>query len=89
MKALDLDGSDAYCSATPESWAEVLASQRRDDVDGYILSCANISCFSVIGRMERELGKPLITSNQAVLWAMLRAADASRPRDLGALMDVA
>jgi maleate cis-trans isomerase len=40
----------------------------------------------VIERVERALGKPLVTSNQSVLWATLRAADAARPDGLGTLM---
>jgi maleate isomerase len=64
-----------------------LAAQRAD-ADGYLLSCANVSCFSVIDRIEAGLKKPLVTSNQSVLWALLRAAQAPRPQGLGALMSV-
>jgi maleate isomerase len=68
-------------------WEETLLGQRAD-ADGYLLSCANISCFSVIDRVEAGLKKPLVTSNQSVLWALLRAAQAPRPTGLGALMNV-
>jgi maleate isomerase len=86
--ALDLGGSDAFCSAPPATWEAALLSTQRDDVDAYVLSCANIACFSVIGRIESALQRPLITSNQSVLWATLRAAEAPRPRDLGRLMNL-
>lgn len=85
-KALDLGGSDAFCATPPSAWEAALLASQRDDVDAYVLSCANIACFSVIDRIERALGRPLITSNQAVLWATLRAAGGPRPDGLGRLM---
>jgi len=88
MKALNCAGSDAYCAVPPETWEAVLTDARRDDVDAYVLSCANISCFAVIERIERALQRPLVTSNQSVLWATLRAADAPRPAELGQLMRI-
>jgi maleate isomerase len=84
--ALDLGGSDAYCAAPASTWEAALLEARRDDADAYLLSCANVACFAVIERVERALGKPLVTSNQSVLWAALRAAGAGRPAGLGTLM---
>lgn len=84
--ALDLGGSDAFCGAPPETWAQALLAARCDDADVYVLSCANIACFSIIRQMESALQRPLITSNQSVLWATLRAANAARPAGLGAIM---
>ena len=85
---LDLGGSDAYCAAPAETWESALLAARRDDVDAYVLSCANISCFSIIERLESALERPVITSNQSVLWAALRAADAPRPAALGRVMSI-
>jgi maleate isomerase len=85
-KALDLGGSDAFCATPAPVWEAALLAARRDDVDAYVLSCANIACFDVIERIERALQRPLVTSNQSVLWATLRAAGARRPSGLGRLM---
>ncbi len=86
--AADLGGSDAYCATPAEAWETALLDARREDADAYLLSCANIACFAVIERVERALGKPLVTSNQSVLWATLRAAAAVRPERLGLLMQL-
>ncbi|MFM1814731.1 MAG: hypothetical protein RLZ98_1426, partial [Pseudomonadota bacterium] len=64
----DLPGSDAYCSTPPSYWREKAIEARDNSADAYLLSCANISVFSVIQELETELGKPVVTSNQAVLW---------------------
>jgi maleate isomerase len=84
--ARDLGGSDVFCTTPASAWEAALIAARRDDIDAYVLSCANIACFDVIERVESVLGKPVVTSNQSVLWATLRAAAAPRPARLGALM---
>jgi maleate isomerase len=86
--AADLGGSDAYCAAPAGMWETALLDARRDDADAYVLSCANVSCFDIIENVEGALGKPLVTSNQSVLWATLRAANAPRPSGLGRLMQL-
>ena len=45
---------------------------RRPDADAYLVSCANISVFGVIEELEGRLGRPIVTSNQAVIWDALR-----------------
>lgn len=39
--------------------------------DAVFVSCTNILVMDQIERLERELGKPVVTSNQATLWAVL------------------
>jgi maleate isomerase len=46
---------------------------RRDDVDAYFFSCATIRAAPMIETLERDLGKPVITSNQSMMWHALRA----------------
>jgi maleate isomerase len=70
--AKELDGSDAYCAAPPEFWFETALGARRDDADVYFLSCANISCLGIVERLENALGRPVITSNQAVIGETVR-----------------
>lgn len=40
---------------------------------GLFISCTNLRTFKIIKRLEEELGKPVVTSNQASLWATLRS----------------
>jgi maleate isomerase len=73
-KAASLAGTDAYCSTPPRFWYDLAMALRRDDADAYFLSCANIRAIDVIEDLERDLGRPVVTSNQAALWASLRKA---------------
>jgi maleate isomerase len=71
-----LGGSDAYCAAPPEFWRERVIAAARRDADAYLLSCANIAAFDIIAELEKRLGRPVVTSNQAVLWdALVRLRD--------------
>ncbi len=56
--------------------------------DAVFISCTNLKTFSVIGRLESELGKPVVTSNQASLWAALRSLGTDvRISGLGRLLE--
>jgi maleate isomerase len=42
------------------------------DADAYFISCGNLRGLEAAARLEQELGKPVITSNQAGLWHALQ-----------------
>lgn len=44
------------------------------DADGVFISCTNFASLPVIEPLEAEIGEPVVTSNQATLWAALRRA---------------
>jgi maleate cis-trans isomerase len=70
--ALALPGSDDYLAQPPERWVELAIKHARDDADGYFLSCTNTTQIEAIEPIERRLGKPVVNSNQAVLWACVK-----------------
>lgn len=69
---LALPGGEAYARVTPPEWHALVLDHRRADADGYFLSCTNTTMIEAIGACESDLGRPVVTSNQAVLWACLR-----------------
>jgi len=46
---------------------------------GIFVSCTNLKTIEVISRLEEELKKPVISSNTATLWAMLRKIKYVKP----------
>jgi maleate cis-trans isomerase len=70
--ALALPGSDDYLAQPPERWVDLAAEHARADADGYFLSCTNTTQIEAIAPIERRLSKPVVNSNQAVLWACLK-----------------
>jgi maleate isomerase len=72
-------GGDEYLRITPGEWADLTVDNRRDEADGYFLSCTATSMIDAIEDVERRLDKPVVNSNQAVLWAALRRMDVTAP----------
>jgi len=72
-------GGDEYAAVTPERWNAIVLENRRAEADGYFLSCTNTTMIEVIEDLEGSLGKPVVTSNQAALWAALRRLEIARP----------
>jgi maleate isomerase len=85
-QGLALDGSDAYCATPPQFWHDRVLAAAHPDADAYLISCANISVFNVIDDLEARLERPIVTSNQAVIWDALRLIGwRMQPRRLGRL----
>lgn len=69
---LALQGGAAYADVEPTSWYRLAVTNRHQDADAYFLSCTTIRATAVICSLERDLGKPVVTSNQAMVWHALR-----------------
>jgi maleate isomerase len=44
------------------------------DSEAIFISCTNLHTVDIIEKLETDLGKPVISSNQATMWNMLRMA---------------
>ena len=55
--------------------------------DALVLSCTDLRTAALHDKLERDLGRPVISSNQATLWATLKAAGRdTKQTSWGALM---
>lgn len=85
FELLDEEGLDLTArgipmdTVPPQTWFERLAAMRRPDADGYLLSCTNIRALPAIASLERELGAPVVGSNTAMAWHLLRHAGLRDP----------
>lgn len=71
----------------PEQVAGLAASLDRARFDTLLLSCAGMRLTPVIDRIEREIGRPVVASNQALLWHSMRLLGlADRVDGFGALL---
>ena len=70
--ALGLSGGNEYIQVKPERWIEIVRANMRPNADGYFLSCTNTTQIGAIATLEAALGKPMVNSNQATLWACLK-----------------
>ncbi len=83
---LELTDGAAFAKVEPGEWYRLVIANRRDEADAYFLSCTTIRSTPVISDLERDLGKPVVTSNQAFAWHALRTGDVRDPMpDFGEL----
>ncbi len=47
-------------------------SEAEPGADGLFLSCTNLPTFEILEKLSTDIGKPVISSNQASLWMSLR-----------------
>lgn len=74
MNGLGCETDEEICAQRPETAYRNARRVDRDDADGVFISCTGYRTFEIIERLERDLGKPVVTSNQATLWDALRTA---------------
>jgi maleate cis-trans isomerase len=77
-KAMNLEAKD-FGSVTPAQWAQMAKELDGPDADGVFLSCTNTTQIEAIADIERQLGKPVVNSNQAVLWGCVKRLRKSLP----------
>jgi maleate cis-trans isomerase len=57
---------------TEEVYAHAKAVDHAD-AEALLICCTDFNAIDVVEPLEAELGKPVVTSNTATLWAALRA----------------
>jgi len=77
FEVLDLAGlscptAAAMMAVTPERWKTFALEHRDQRADAYLISCTTVRSADVIEELERELGRPVVTSNTAAAWHCLR-----------------
>jgi maleate cis-trans isomerase len=71
-RAMSLSSADGYDAAPPAYWLQLALAEADPRADACFLSCTNIQSMEIVEALERELGRPVVTSNQATLWYCLR-----------------
>lgn len=56
----------------PESAYDLARGADRTDADAMVLACTNWRTMDTIERLERELGKPVVSTTQVSVWDALR-----------------
>ncbi len=69
-------GHQANILYPPEKAIELAESAWDERADGLIMSCGNFRTLEVIDEIERRLDAPVVTSIQAAVWNLARAAGA-------------
>ncbi|MEN3354503.1 MAG: maleate isomerase [Betaproteobacteria bacterium] len=65
-------GTQAHSTVKPEQVEALVTSVDRRDADAIFISCTNFGTLDIIDSLEKKLGKPVVTSNSASMWKMMR-----------------
>lgn len=74
ISGLNLKKDSDMVRVSPDFIARFAKSIDRPDADAVFISCGALRTLDVIGQIEADLGKPVIGSNQAMVWDTLRLA---------------
>ena len=80
---------DAFsiAKADKETTWDLAKSVLTSESEGLFISCTNLPAIDLIAPLEEESGIPVVTSNQATFWGVLRALDYNEPiHGFGSLM---
>jgi maleate isomerase len=73
----------------PENARNAFARIDRPEIEAFIVPGGNFPTMASVPEWEREFGKPVITTNQAALWAMMRQLGSKdRLPGLGKLLEM-
>lgn len=76
FEVLAIEGMNTreHAAVTFEQVAQLATRVNRPESHAVLISCTNFRTLEIIEPLEAKLGKPVVTSNSASLWQMLRIA---------------
>ena len=83
-----LDNDFDMTALPPKAILEAALAADTSDTDAVFISCTAIRSAEIIAKAEQKLGKPVITSNQALIWHALSLLQYDKPvTGFGTLFD--
>ena len=74
VQGMSLKFDSDITRVTPRYIAKFAQAIDQPEADAIFISCGALRAIDVISEIEAEIGKPVITSNQSMLWHCLRLA---------------
>jgi len=81
FKAVSHKGLNIECPAAlpPEQAYRLAREVDCEAADGILISCTNFRSLEVTETLEQDIGKPVVSSNTASLWKLMKLAGAKEP----------
>lgn len=73
VHGLDMQDNFQIASLPLEQVMELILAANSDNCEAVLVPGGNMACTVALEALEREIGKPVITTNQAGLWAICQA----------------
>jgi maleate isomerase len=78
IKGLGIEQNTEVGSTNPNVAYELVKEVYLPGAQGMFISCTNFRTIEVIDKLEKELDIPVVSSNTATLWAMMKKAGTKR-----------
>lgn len=72
VRAVGRGGREQSAAIPPQAWVDLAKENDHEDAAGFFLSGSNTTMTEAVEQIERDLGKSVVTSVQASLWAGVR-----------------
>lgn len=81
--------TDSYAIGAlgPENARDAFRRINRPEIEAFVVPGGNFPTMAHVAGWEAEFGKPVVTTNQALIWAMLRQFGGAGISGLGALLE--
>ncbi|MBN1369417.1 MAG: hypothetical protein JW954_04190 [Dehalococcoidaceae bacterium] len=79
IKWLGLEDSIEIAGVPPETVYRLACQVNRPETEAVFLSCIAMHTIEIIESLELDLQKPVVSSNQATMWHLLRLSDVNEP----------
>lgn len=73
--------NDGQGALSPQAVYELALKADHSEIDALVLSCTDMRSVEIIEMLEEKIGKPVVTSNQAMLYQALQGINYSQPLD--------
>ncbi len=74
IQGFNLDKDSEMVRVTPGSILRFAANLDEPDAEAIFISCGALRSIEIIDQLEKLTGKPVVTSNQAMAWDVMRLA---------------
>ena len=74
LQGLNISTNTDIDLVDPQYIREFAASLDRPDADAVFVCCGALRALDIVAELEAEVGKPVVVSNQAMMWDCLRSA---------------
>lgn len=79
LTCLGLDDDREMARLSPATIVAAACETVAAEAEALFISCTALRAAEVVAELERRIGKPVVTSNQAGIWLTLRRAGIERP----------
>jgi len=79
IQGLRIENDSDMVRVEPAFLEEFARSLDRPDADAIFISCGALRSIDILDQLEQKVNKPVIASNQAMMWSTLRLAGVKEP----------